>query len=602
MAIDLARYGRWERICRLESGDASEVCSSSGETVLHIAVTSAHPPSRKQFRTLLRLCAQVIDAKAGSSSLTPAAALCLAAGKDSPHAAGMLAELVVAGASVTARSRGGETLLHCAAACNAFLLLRLLVCSATVPEGRKLLNAKDGAGRTPLAVAAAAGHREALDVLIVAKADLDALVAAGARLRIQDEVGESALDVAVRLAQAEARAGVGSGEATLLATYLERIAGVPVGLRDPDVALDDGMVSLEAAGKVAAGLGFTLTAVVAALMALGGPWVLVIVPLGLGMMNFVKSNRNVISHPRWVPAICCGLISSTVAFVSTWAGYASTSEWLMWSCGAMAVLISFLHLVTSPSGVYLAPRFRTPHPGFPFSTTKLSLVSPALDEMPGEIRGAAQPIDMYAWAPPTLVAGYCQTCDAVRPLRAKHCARCRGCVPAMDHHCDATGTCVGAGNHGPFYVFLLLTTAYTLAALVHLVPRTRLGAVAWWATVRSGTLVSSSLDNVSWVELSWPMWNSLVLVFGFVFAGAIWFSQTWFISRNELFNEVRNGAKYRYLRNSDGQKFNPFDEGVAGNWWAFVSGADRSFPATLKWRLKAQAMASGERQRGLHAV
>lgn len=48
----------------------------------------------------------------------------------------------------------------------------------------------------------------------------------------------------------------------------------------------------------------------------------------------------------------------------------------------------------------------------------------------------------------------CETCNIIKPPRAKHCRYCDHCVKVFDHHCPYAGVCVGNGNY--LFFFLLL--------------------------------------------------------------------------------------------------------------------------------------------------
>ncbi|XP_073434431.1 palmitoyltransferase ZDHHC13 [Dendrobates tinctorius] len=53
---------------------------------------------------------------------------------------------------------------------------------------------------------------------------------------------------------------------------------------------------------------------------------------------------------------------------------------------------------------------------------------------------------------------FCTSCLVKKPLRSMHCHACNACVAKFDQHCIWTGHCIGAGNHHYFVLFLFALT------------------------------------------------------------------------------------------------------------------------------------------------
>jgi hypothetical protein len=213
--------------------------------------------------------------------------------------------------------------------------------------------------------------------------------------------------------------------------------------------------------------------------------------------------------------------------------------------------------------------------------------------------------------PCTLPAGYCPTCEIVRPVRSKHCARCDACVQRFDHCCPWTGGCIGVGNHAPFIVFIVAATACAAAwlmllhAYVTYVPP--LEAAAWLhaqatdsfhgsagtravaahvAAAAAGDMIVPSTPPPSPHDtaLSFPpdyhfragMLAHLaatpwLLLLGLqpawmgAFGALLVWQQARFISRGLTANEVANHDRYAYLKDPVTGRFtNPFSRGRGG--------------------------------------
>eukprot|EP01012_Entosiphon_sulcatum_P043823 TRINITY_DN58231_c0_g1_i1.p1 TRINITY_DN58231_c0_g1~~TRINITY_DN58231_c0_g1_i1.p1 ORF type:complete len:280 (+),score=25.75 TRINITY_DN58231_c0_g1_i1:36-875(+) len=82
---------------------------------------------------------------------------------------------------------------------------------------------------------------------------------------------------------------------------------------------------------------------------------------------------------------------------------------------------------------------------------------------------------------------YCDSCEAIRPLRAKHCLRCNFCVHTFDHHCWWADKCIGGNNRPWFLGFLAFEalllwvglTANTLSLRLTLSGGKRI-LLSWW--------------------------------------------------------------------------------------------------------------------------
>ena len=55
---------------------------------------------------------------------------------------------------------------------------------------------------------------------------------------------------------------------------------------------------------------------------------------------------------------------------------------------------------------------------------------------------------------------WCNTCNIIRPQRAKHCSTCNNCVLEFDHHCPWVGTCVAKRNIRYFVGFVTFAGIY----------------------------------------------------------------------------------------------------------------------------------------------
>jgi hypothetical protein len=236
-------------------------------------------------------------------------------------------------------------------------------------------------------------------------------------------------------------------------------------------------------------------------------------------------------------------------------------------------------------------------------------------------------------------AGYCVSCEIVRPPRSKHCARCGVCVRRFDHCCPWVGGDVGERSHGAFLLFVLAACVTCLAWLVMLALFVRavpagstlstLRAAAAAARQARGGLAGLDASAAAaefaasaaaarfglWAHLSaTPVWLVVGLqpVWMLAFGLLVLWEQGRLIAHGLTSNERVNHARYAYLRDAETGRFrNPYAKaGAAGNCSDFWSASNplptmeeldalpflRSAPA--RW-LRAALFSKAERASGV---
>ncbi|XP_013072501.1 uncharacterized protein LOC106059420 isoform X1 [Biomphalaria glabrata] len=138
----------------------------------------------------------------------------------------------------------------------------------------------------------------------------------------------------------------------------------------------------------------------------------------------------------------------------------------------------------------------------------------------------------------------CHTCRTVKPIRAKHCRVCNRCVKEFDHHCPYIHNCVGYYNRVSFILFVLMVNINGLFELKFLYTLAELEGF----TLRYDFLLALCL----------------LAVYGLVAVNILGLT-IYLAARNLTLNEIINRKRYRYLRNSKGEFFNPNDRGIVEN-------------------------------------
>ena len=54
----------------------------------------------------------------------------------------------------------------------------------------------------------------------------------------------------------------------------------------------------------------------------------------------------------------------------------------------------------------------------------------------------------------------CPACEILTTEDSRHCLVCNRCVERLDHHCTWINTCIGLRNHGYFFGWAILFSAY----------------------------------------------------------------------------------------------------------------------------------------------
>lgn len=148
---------------------------------------------------------------------------------------------------------------------------------------------------------------------------------------------------------------------------------------------------------------------------------------------------------------------------------------------------------------------------------------------------------------------FCNTCNIIKPMRAKHCRYCDRCVYRFDHHCPWVNNCVGQLSY-PYYYFFLL---FQILDVV----------IIWWIFFT---------ELMSWNFETEPMNDRyMYLVLGIIEATCVFIpvmmllaGHTYKVSRNLTTNEMVNVERYPYI--SQYPYKNVFDYGTEENWKEFL--------------------------------
>jgi DHHC palmitoyltransferase len=147
----------------------------------------------------------------------------------------------------------------------------------------------------------------------------------------------------------------------------------------------------------------------------------------------------------------------------------------------------------------------------------------------------------------------CRTCHIDRPLRSKHCAKCDRCVARLDHHCSYINQCVGPNNQRGFMLFLAVQIAQIIAAIVLLVYVVRDVRTEWDAGTYHLSVVVALLVYIV---------AALIFLLG---------NQVINSAFNITLNEQLNHRRYTYIDLTSQRFHNPFDRGIAANFWLLLT-------------------------------
>jgi hypothetical protein len=146
----------------------------------------------------------------------------------------------------------------------------------------------------------------------------------------------------------------------------------------------------------------------------------------------------------------------------------------------------------------------------------------------------------------------CVTCRLERPLRAKHCRSCKTCVYRFDHHCPFINNCVGAGNYRHFILWLLSLAVLALLFICSYILALRLAHP-------NMTLLAAGMYHApmtAWV-LSCALYIALALTMLRYHIPLVLTGLTT--------NEMMNQARYKHLKDANGDFHNPFTRGPKNN-------------------------------------
>eukprot|EP00741_Cyanophora_paradoxa_P022198 tig00021435_g21428.t1 len=158
---------------------------------------------------------------------------------------------------------------------------------------------------------------------------------------------------------------------------------------------------------------------------------------------------------------------------------------------------------------------------------------------------------------------HCYSCDVRRPPRSKHCRFCNRCVGKFDHHCGWLNSCVGEKNHRYFYLYVVQLTI-AMAILIVLTGIAIARDPRFPDPFSFGPFVAYALADIP--LMSFCLFYTVLIELGVT---GLTIGQSVQIATNLTTNESHNWRRYPYLQRPDMSFFNPYDEGVIGNFLVF---------------------------------
>lgn len=175
-------------------------------------------------------------------------------------------------------------------------------------------------------------------------------------------------------------------------------------------------------------------------------------------------------------------------------------------------------------------------------------------------------------SPPSL----CESCLGIRTVRTKHCSKCERCVEGEQHHCIVLNCCIAKNNHGNFIAFLvssifttLLWLTLTIPYINSLVPE---GTTVQWMNVYASFRLYFDLNGTLSLLTLLALGALGYAVFMLAFHARL-------IALNLTAYESAHWARYSYLKNENGDFYNPYDKGITQNvqeCFAQWAGANRA--------------------------